>query len=69
MESAKATISITAQDILSFALMLLFTEQRQAGMVTDAYWFKLVLDSNMQCLLFSNLNKAVNKLNYQHHSA
>lgn len=68
MELAKA-ISTTAQDTLNLAVMLLFTEQRQAGTVTDAYWFTLVLDSDIQCLLFSNLNKTLNKLsNTVHHA-
>lgn len=55
MELAKATTSTIAQDILNLAIMLLFREQRQAGMLTDAYCFRLVLDSNIQCLLVSNL--------------
>lgn len=62
MEIAKATVPTTAQGILSFAIMLLFIEQRQAGMVTDAHWFTLALNSNIQYLLFSNLNKMLNKL-------
>lgn len=68
MELAKA-ISTTAQDILNLAVMLPFTEQRQAGMVTGAYWFTLVLDSDIQCLLFSNLNKTLNKLSNTVHNA
>lgn len=65
MELAKA-ISSTAQDTPNLAEMLLFTEQRQAGMVTDAY---LVLDSDIQCLLFSTLNTTLNKLsNTVHHA-
>lgn len=68
MELAK-TISTTAQDILNLAVMLPFTEQRQAGMVTGAYWFTLVLDSDIQCLLFSNLNKTLNKLSNTVHNA
>lgn len=68
VELAKA-IWTAAQDTLNLAVVLRFTEQRQAGMVTGAYWFTLVLDSNIQCLLFSNLNKTLNKLSNTVHYA
>ena len=38
-------------------------------MVTDVYWVRLGLVSNIQCLLFSNLNKTLNKLSTTVHNA
>lgn len=39
-----------------------FHKTETAGMLTDVYWVRLVHDSNMQCSLFPNLNKTLNKL-------